>query len=538
MKLFTLPIVFQIDWLNGGKTEKPSVISETVASQIDRLKSELEAKKENKEEAARIRNEILGLKRELNRTKQFTTIAGNKNIEKKNDLDSISASNLMRVDKEVSKEKRGEFLSKSFLYKRSTDSEGIISEEPTDGRNLKEGDILFVDFGKNKSANMRIGLWQMLWADIGYVKVNGQIGVRSIINNRVGYYTKSSADGYIPVFTGDTVSIPTVDEIRSFEEKKDAKLVRNSDQKASDEANDNYIEQMSRIPEHRGIDLNLNTRESFEFWKGKGFSKEQACGIVANEFRESSSNPKNTNGIAVGIFQWEWDRKTRIEKQFWKQILDMSHSEQLEVAYWEMTSTDEKKIIEPLKNAKTSREAAEIFSKIYERPRDTAGEMNVRGDLAEIFENLIEWRWVSPIAIMGTNREEIENNLVVVNFLWQNVKVHKCITDALKTAEQEIISHNLSYTVKRVDGYNWRNMRGKDNLSYHALGIAIDINPEDNMGDFWNGQSDIPNEFVNLMKKNGFIWWGDWKSPRRDPMHFEYSKPELLTRAFTQIKQV
>jgi len=83
--------------------------------------------------------------------------------------------------------------------------------------------------------------------DIGYIKVNGQIGVRSIINNRVGYYTKPSADGYIPVFTGDVVSMPTVDEIRSFEEKKDTKLVRNSDQKASDEANDLYIERAERI---------------------------------------------------------------------------------------------------------------------------------------------------------------------------------------------------------------------------------------------------------------------------------------------------
>lgn len=99
------------------KTEgnwKPSVISETVASQIDQPKKWTEAKKENKEEAARIRNEILGLKRELNRTKQFTSIAWNKNIEGKNDLDSISASNLMRVDKEVSKEKRGEFYRNHF----------------------------------------------------------------------------------------------------------------------------------------------------------------------------------------------------------------------------------------------------------------------------------------------------------------------------------------------------------------------------------------------------------------------------------------
>jgi hypothetical protein len=53
--------------------------------------------------------------------------------------------------------------------------------------------MLYVDFGKNKSANNKIGLGQMLSVDVGYVKVNGKIGVRSIINNRVGYYIENTA---------------------------------------------------------------------------------------------------------------------------------------------------------------------------------------------------------------------------------------------------------------------------------------------------------------------------------------------------------
>jgi hypothetical protein len=44
----------------------------------------------------------------------------------------------MRLDKETSKERRGEFLSKSFLYKQTTDTEGNIFQEATDGKNLKE----------------------------------------------------------------------------------------------------------------------------------------------------------------------------------------------------------------------------------------------------------------------------------------------------------------------------------------------------------------------------------------------------------------
>jgi hypothetical protein len=78
----------------------------------------------------------------------------------------------MKIDKEVSKDKRGEFLSKSFLYKRTQDAEGNTFEEPSDGKNLKEGDVLYVDFGGNKSANDRIGLGHMLGANIEYVSVN------------------------------------------------------------------------------------------------------------------------------------------------------------------------------------------------------------------------------------------------------------------------------------------------------------------------------------------------------------------------------
>jgi hypothetical protein len=35
----------------------------------------------------------------------------------------------------------------------------------------------------------------------------------------------------------------------------------------------------------------------------------------------------------------------------------MNHNQQLEAAYWEMTQTSESKVMEPLKSAKTAREA-------------------------------------------------------------------------------------------------------------------------------------------------------------------------------------
>jgi hypothetical protein len=44
----------------------------------------------------------------------------------------------MRLDKEVSKDRRGEFLSKSFLYKQTIDKDGDTYQEATNGKDLKE----------------------------------------------------------------------------------------------------------------------------------------------------------------------------------------------------------------------------------------------------------------------------------------------------------------------------------------------------------------------------------------------------------------
>lgn len=377
-----------------AEVKKPAL--DTTQAKLDKLQQDLEWEK-NTEKKKAIREEILSIRRSFNRTKQYTEIASLKLAEGKNNLDSISAADLMRIDKEVSKDKRGEFLSKSFLYKRTQDAEGNTFEEPSDGKNLKEGDMLYVDFGGNKSANDRIGLGHMLGANIEYVSVNWKIGVRSIINNRVGYYTENSARWYIPVFNGDQVTLPKASEIQKFtEETKQSGIVKNTDQQASDSANDAYITKLEHTS-IEAVEINANVQESYNFWKSKGFSHEQAAGIVANEQKESSCNPKAVwdSGAAHWIFQWHDPRRSSIETQFGKKVLEMTHVQQLEAAYWEMTQTSESKVMEPLKSAKTAREAGAIFSKIYERPANEIGEMNSRGEMAEAFAMLLDTEWRS-----------------------------------------------------------------------------------------------------------------------------------------------
>ena len=231
----------------GNNTEVLPAVKEVVKwsanEQLSDLLKEYEKAKELKEKQV-LRLRILELKREINRTKQFTSIAWNKNIEGKNDLDSISASNLMRVDKELWKEKRGEFLSKSFLYKRSTDSEGIISEEPTDGRNLKEGDILFVDFGKNKSAEGKIWAWDLLSLNFSVIKVtdskgNIRIWKRSIQWNKVGYFDEK---GYIEIYNGYSIEIPKKSESDDYIKNSNPSITISDNEDVENKAKDAFIE--------------------------------------------------------------------------------------------------------------------------------------------------------------------------------------------------------------------------------------------------------------------------------------------------------
>jgi hypothetical protein len=61
----------------------------------------------------------------------------------------------------------------------------------------------------------------------------------------------------------------------------------------------------------------------------------------------------------------------------------------------------------------------------------------------------------------------------------------------------------------------------------HSYGIAIDINPERNpqtgRGEI---QTDIPQKIIDIFRKYGFIWGGEWVG-ERDAMHFEWYGGEV-----------
>jgi hypothetical protein len=75
------------------------------------------------------------------------------------------------------------------------------------------------------------------------------------------------------------------------------------------------------------------------------------------------------------------------------------------------------------------------------------------------------------------------------------------------------------YKINSLGGYNYRNIAGTNKLSNHALGNAIDINPQQNpMGK--NLVTDLPSNVGELAAKNGLSWGGAWNS-KKDAMHFE-----------------
>ena len=81
--------------------------------------------------------------------------------------------------------------------------------------------------------------------------------------------------------------------------------------------------------------------------------------------------------------------------------------------------------------------------------------------------------------------------------------------------------------------YKCRPVADTGQLSMHAWGAAIDINPAYSDYWLWHRTADglpayinrIPPEIVAVFERHGFIWGGRWA--HFDTMHFEY-RPELL----------
>lgn len=120
-----------------------------------------------------------------------------------------------------------------------------------------------------------------------------------------------------------------------------------------------------------------NAKEAIAFFISKGWTPEQAAGIVGNLIQESElfTGAHNKREDAQGVAQWRADRVQRFEQLYKKRILEASFKEQLEYVHWELNNS-EKSAGDRLRQARSAEEAAHIIDALYERSAGT--ERNVR----------------------------------------------------------------------------------------------------------------------------------------------------------------
>jgi hypothetical protein len=147
-------------------------------------------------------------------------------------------------------------------------------------------------------------------------------------------------------------------------------------------------------------------------------------------------------------------------------------------------------------------------------------------------------------------RKEAYEQQKRIGFLGRSVQVHKAITAPLAKVEAQIlelekIDKKITEWRQRlysITSWNWRNVAGSENRSYHSYGIAIDLLEIQQPGKetYWQWTRDKginwrtvtadqklnpPDAVIRAFEEQGFIWGGTW--PWYDTMHFEY-RPELL----------
>lgn len=141
----------------------------------------------------------------------------------------------------------------------------------------------------------------------------------------------------------------------------------------------------------------------------------------------------------------------------------------------------------------------------------------------------------------GKTKEEVESQLVTVNFKGHEIRVHAKAREAFEKVIQNITKMELNYSFDTIKHFNWREATGATGkMSLHSWGIAIDINGARNpyCPYQWNEYTnlteeqktkcksgelvtDLPQAVINTFLDNCFQWGGRWYTSK-DAMHFEW----------------
>ena len=108
-----------------------------------------------------------------------------------------------------------------------------------------------------------------------------------------------------------------------------------------------------------------------DFFVSKGWSRDQAIGIVANIAGESGGSHTNIGdkGLAFGLAQWHADRRAKFKEKFGHTMEEGTREEQLEFIHHELTVGDERAAGNNLRKATSATQATDIVTRQYERPQ-------------------------------------------------------------------------------------------------------------------------------------------------------------------------
>lgn len=109
---------------------------------------------------------------------------------------------------------------------------------------------------------------------------------------------------------------------------------------------------------------------AIEFFTGKGWTKEQAAGIVGNLYHESGGlniRAIGDGGKAFGLAQWHPDRQAKFASVMGKSIRQSTYNEQLAFVDWELNNS-ESAAGNLLRKAKSVAQAVKAVMFKYERP--------------------------------------------------------------------------------------------------------------------------------------------------------------------------
>jgi hypothetical protein len=136
--------------------------------------------------------------------------------------------------------------------------------------------------------------------------------------------------------------------------------------------------------------VNGNTTTAIEYFQSRGWSRSQAIGIVANLQRESQVDPTavGDNGQAYGIAQWHKDRQDAFQKWAGNWIGNSTLEQQLGFVDYELRNGNERAAGSALAGASTPEQAADIVSRLYERPGGADSEAAARSQFANQLSGL------------------------------------------------------------------------------------------------------------------------------------------------------